>query len=170
MIFCGLYNNSWMSFHRFLFYLSCSFLLTLHFTVAWYKIFDVKHDPFIVQSSLTSSCIICVALWAWVVGVFFFFVIVYFWSDVRHARITSFYYVYAENFTNLLWKYLLINLMNILPIMVLADFLYDGLNNIHCSNSWALLETLLNIEKVNFSNSIKNIPTTNEKSYKLQLI
>ena len=106
-------------------YLFCLYLLSLHFIVAWYKILDAKHNPFNGQSSLTrqfhnfcgSAGLGCSV---------FFVVTVYFWSDVSHARTTKFYCVFGED----LWfcgTYLLINILNILPILVLTDLLYGGL-------------------------------------------
>ena len=107
-------------------YLFCLYLLSLHFIVAWYKyltlnIIHSMDNPFNRQGSF----IISVVLRAWV-AVFFFVVTVYFWSDVWHARITKFYCVFGED----LWfggTYLLINILNILPILVLTDLLYGGL-------------------------------------------
>ena len=52
MIFCGFHNVSWMSFHIFLCIFFCLYLLLLYFIVAWYKILDFKHNPYIGQRNL----------------------------------------------------------------------------------------------------------------------
>ena len=100
-------------------YLFCLYLLSLQFIVVWYKILDVKHNLFNRQlHNLCGSAGLGCSI--------FFVVTVYFWSDVWHARITKFYCVFGED----LWfggTYLLINILNILPILVLTDLLYGGL-------------------------------------------
>ena len=126
--------------------LFCSYLLSLHFIVAWYKILDAKRNQFIEQSSLTrqlhnfcgSMGLGCSIFLLWPFN---------FWSDVWHTRITQFYFIslFWKIFTNL-WlsgECLLINVMNISPILILTDLLYGGLNQIMlrflCFFFWLLI-------------------------------
>ena len=130
MIFCGLHNVYWMLFHRFI-CTSCFYLLLLHFIVAWYKILDFKHNPLNVQSSLTrhlhnfcGSAGLCCSiffLWSFIFDLMF-----------GMQEWLSFIVFLLKIFTNLWFggKCLLINLMNILPILVLTDLLYGGFNQI----------------------------------------
>ena len=114
-----------------LLYLFCLYLLSLQFIVAWYKILDVKHIPFIGQSSLTRQlhnfcgfvglgCTIFL-LWPYIFDLMF---------GIQESL--SFIVLLLKIYTNLRFggKCLLINLMNILPILVLIHLLYGGLNQI----------------------------------------
>ena len=135
MVFCGLYNVSWMSFHMFfcIFFVCTYYLPSLHFIVAWYKILDAKHNPFTGQTSLTKQlrnvcgsvglgCSIFL-LWPFIFDLMF-----------GMQEQVSFIVFLLNIFTNLRFggKCLLINLMNVLPILVLTDLLYDGLTQICC--------------------------------------
>ena len=112
-------------------YLFCLYLLSLHFIVAWYKILDVKCNPFDGQSSLTRQLHNFCGSAGFGCSIFFG-VTVYFWSDVGHPRITKLIVFLLKIFTNLRFggKCLPINLMNIFSILVLTDWLYVGFNQI----------------------------------------
>ena len=115
-------------FHSFTDSLFCLHLLSSHTTVAWYKVLDVKHDPFIGLSSLIRQLHNFCGSVAF--GFSTFLLWQFFWFDVWHAQITNFYCVFV--FTNL-WlgrKCLLINLTDVLPIVAFTDLLYGGLNQI----------------------------------------
>ena len=111
-------------------YLFSLYLLLLRFIVAWYKILDLKHNPFNGQSSLTREWhnFCCSA------GLGCSILLRPFIFDLMFGmqEWLSFIVFLLKIFTHLWFgqKCLLINLMNILPVLVLTDLLHGGLNQI----------------------------------------